>query len=499
MARRMVSIWFRHLVTDYKIRRDPGLKTRPFAMAMQERNRRVIKAVNSIAQAGGIYSGMVVTDAKALVPGLLVLDYNPEQPKQLLASLAEWCIRYTPSVSLDMPGGLFLDASGCTHLWGGEVQYLEDLVKRLNAFGYSVSVAMADTASAAWAVCRFTKGEVNLVPPGQEAMALSTLPPAALRLDETITERLEKLGLNTVASFMSMPSTALRRRFGQNLLTRLGQALGTEMEMLEPVKPPAPYQERLPCLEPICTATGIEIAIKTLLETICERLARESKGLRKCELCCYRLDGNIQQIAIGTNSPSRHAAHLFKLFENHITQIEPDLGIELFVMEAGVVEELLASQDALWDMNHAGEKAVAELQDRLSGKVGPDDIQWFVAEECHWPERSIKSNANLVKQPAVEWRSDLPRPSHLLLTPEPIEVSVLLPDYPPLLFIHKGTRYDIKKADGPERIEQEWWKQEGLYRDYYCVEDERGERYWLFRLGDYKQTSPKWFIHGFFA
>ncbi|MGV2481986.1 UNVERIFIED_CONTAM: DNA polymerase Y family protein, partial [Salmonella enterica subsp. enterica serovar Weltevreden] len=45
----------------------------------------------------------------------------------------------------------------------------------------------------------------------------------------------------------------------------------------------------------------------------------------------------------------------------------------------------------------------------------------------------------------------------------------------------------------------EWWLQKGLYRDYYCVEDEQGKRYWLFRSGDYASDEVKWFIHGFFA
>jgi len=59
--------------------------------------------------------------------------------------------------------------------------------------------------------------------------------------------------------------------------------------------------------------------------------------------------------------------------------------------------------------------------------------------------------------------------------------------------------HNVKKADGPERIEQEWWIQQGLYRDYYCVEDDTGARYWLFRLGHYENNEPKWFLHGFFA
>lgn len=60
--------------------------------------------------------------------------------------------------------------------------------------------------------------------------------------------------------------------------------------------------------------------------------------------------------------------------------------------------------------------------------------------------------------------------------------------------------FRIIKADGPERIEREWWLNEGKHRDYYYVEDEKGQRYWLFRLGHYhSKIAAQWFIHGFFA
>jgi protein ImuB len=68
-----------------------------------------------------------------------------------------------------------------------------------------------------------------------------------------------------------------------------------------------------------------------------------------------------------------------------------------------------------------------------------------------------------------------------------------------MLFIYKGKIHKVIKADGPERIEREWWLEDGLHRDYYAVEDEQGARYWIFRLGHYDEHKPEWFIHGVFA
>ena len=68
-----------------------------------------------------------------------------------------------------------------------------------------------------------------------------------------------------------------------------------------------------------------------------------------------------------------------------------------------------------------------------------------------------------------------------------------------MLFRYRGKLHRIKKADGPERIEREWWISEGAHRDYYCVEDEEGARYWLFRSGHYTDdNTQRWFLHGFF-
>ena len=63
-------------------------------------------------------------------------------------------------------------------------------------------------------------------------------------------------------------------------------------------------------------------------------------------------------------------------------------------------------------------------------------------------------------------------------------------------------RHRIVRAEGPERLTPEWWREEASpweARDYYRVEDEEGHRYWLFRLGHYHDKTYQWFIHGFFA
>jgi protein ImuB len=499
MAKRYMAIWFRHLATDWLMLRKPELRSVPFVCVTPERNRVVVTAANYLAEAEGIFTGMAAADAKALCIGLQVLDAVPGKEAKLLRQLGLWCIRYTPLVSLDMPDGLLLDISGCDHLWGGERGYLKEIVLKLRSSGYDARAAIADTAGAAWAVARF--GKVRpIVGMGEQASALLSLPPAALRLDSVVLERLQKLGLRTVGSFIAMPRRELRRRFGEGLLLRLGQALGMEDEVLQPLVPPVPFVERLPCLEPIRTAVGIGIAIENLLKGLCLRLQSGGKGLRKAVLKCYRVDGKLVSVGISTTRGSHSVSHLCKLFELQVVKIEPALGIELFVLEAPKVEDVAVLQEKLWAGKPGLEDtALAELLDRIATKVGPERIRRYLPSENYWPERSVRPAVSLAEAPSTAWRVDRPRPVRLLVRPEAIEVMALLPDYPPKVFTYHGHRHVVAKADGPERIEREWWQDKGKHhRDYYAVEDEDGGRYWLFRSGHFDE-APEWFLHGFFA
>jgi protein ImuB len=499
MSKRYVSIYFRHLLTDWLTIRRPELAQLTFVVGTPDHGRLVITATNSLAENQGITAGMVVADAKALIPELEVINHMPGKELKLLKAIGEWCIRYAPIIAVQEPDGLILDVSGCTHLWGGEKDYLQEIINRLKNKGYDVSAAMADTAGTAWGIARY--GKIRpIIEPGAQLQALADLPPDALRLEPVILAKLHKLGLRTVGSFINMQRSALRRRFGKGLLSRLDQALGLELEPIQPLQAPEPYVERLPCLEPIRTATGIAIAIQKLLEATCSRLQQEGLGLRTGILKCYRVDGKMIQIQIGTHQASHHAGHLFKLFELKIAFIAPGLGIELFILEVPKVDEVSLLQEALWTATPNLEThALTELLDRLAGKVGADKIHRYLPVAHYWPERAIKLATSIQEKPAMPWRSDKPRPVQVLASPERIQVTAPIPDYPPMLFIYKGKTHYIRKADGPERIEREWWLDKGEHRDYYYVEDENGQRYWLFRSGHYAEQQSQWFIHGFFA
>ncbi len=81
-----------------------------------------------------------------------------------------------------------------------------------------------------------------------------------------------------------------------------------------------------------------------------------------------------------------------------------------------------------------------------------------------------------------------------------------IPDDPPVQFRWRGRLHRVTRAEGPERVAEEWWKADlddasvEHVRDYYRVEDQEGARFWVFRAGLYSEHQPaKWWMHGLFG
>jgi protein ImuB len=145
------------------------------------------------------------------------------------------------------------------------------------------------------------------------------------------------------------------------------------------------------------------------------------------------------------------------------------------------------------------EEGLATLVDRLAGRLGPENVFRLTPVESHVPERA--QQALPVFAPfRPGWAAGAPRPIRLMPSPEPVEAMAPVPDDPPVFFIWRRVRRRVVRADGPERIAPEWWREDAATRDYYRVEDAEGRRYWLFRAGLYAPgATPRWYLHGVFA
>ena len=548
--KRIVSLWFPKLSTDRLARiSKKDWSDRAAATVVWHDGCPRLAAVNPHARAAGLRPRMRLADARALLPDLVTVAGEPQADRRLIETIAGWCDRYTPWVAIDPLGGalaeeietacsaggfggdagLLLDVTGCTHLFGegeaGERALLADLVTRLARRDLSCRAAMADTAGAAWALARFAERQADLFCPSRgQRDALGSLPVEGLRLETPVLEIFLKLGLRRIGDLYPMPRAPLARRFGDQPLNRLDQALGTLAEPIEPRRIPPAFRTRLAFAEPIGRAEDIASATSRLLAALCRQFEQAGVGARQLEIALYRIDGSVDRTSIGTSRPNRDNPKLMKLFEERLGELDPGFGIELMILAAPEVEAWSGTQDALPDQNApgvaSGVDGTIDLADRLALRLGGENVVRLLSRDSHLPERvQVAAPVSSKPAPAGAWRRVASlkgaRPTRLLQRPEPVEVTAIVPDDPPSVFHWRRHAHRIVRADGPERIANEWWRprSDGTHppagtmppvRDYYRVEDDDGGRFWLFRDGPYQlaangQLTARWFLHGFCA
>ncbi len=553
--RRVISLWLPLLATD-RIARTRNAKTRPETRGAplvtvtglhasgsasgstsgstnggaRGGARLAVAALNRPAEAAGLGPGLTLADARARCPGVRVVPADPAGDARTLARLAAWCGRYTPWTAVDASaaaagpngsalaaGGLWLDITGCGHLFGGEAALVSDLVVRLADFGFSARAAVADTPGAAWAWARFGAQAAGAIPPGETRERLSPLPVVALRLAPALVETLDRLGLRRVGELYDLPRAALTARFGDALARRLDQALGHVAEPISPLRPTAPHAVRLAFPEPVARPEALTGGLDRLLDRLCRRLARAQLGARRLVFTLYRGDGSTAHAAIGTSRPVRAPAHLARLFAPRLESLDPAPGVEILTLAATVTEPLIAAQSALPRSGHHPGRSAAPpdaafgaLVDRLANRLGAGNVLRFAPHESHLPERAVVAIPALAGDalPALAgaagngaaWPQSR-RPLRLLSRPERIEADAPVPNDsthgPPPQFRWRRVLYHVARADGPERIAPEWWRLDGSAgeptREYYRVEDTEGRRLWLYRAG------RDWFLHGIFG
>lgn len=483
--------------------------TPPFALLVSERGTRRLAAVDECAAALGLMAGQKAADALALVPHLVTADHDPAADRAALEALCDWCVRFSPAVAVDGDDGLFLDITGTDHLWGGEAGMLVDLMARLARWGVPARAAIADTAGAAWALARFGP-DLAIAPPERQREVIAPLPVAALRLGEAAEAQLPRLGLHRIGQVLALPRAQLAKRFGLATVLRLDQALGQAAEALTFRRPASPWFDRLAFFEPISAPEDLARVAADALALICARLEAEGRGAKRFEVVFHRLDGRSFPVRVGLARIGRDAQRLAKLVKPKLDMVDPGFGIEVVTVHASAVEPMAAAQERLdADAAASADETLAPLIDRLVNRLGENRVWRADPFESHVPERSVVRVGPLDPPSAARWDADRPRPVRLFKRPEAIvAIAAELPDYPPRLFTWRGRAHRVRRAEGPERIGQEWWRAgvargetgPGKVRDYYRVEDDAGGRFWIFRQGLYGgEDAPKWWIHGLFG
>jgi protein ImuB len=497
-------LWFPRLPTDRLQRLKKGQKssTAPLVVVSRIDNALRLSAVDRKAASLGLSIGQPLANAQAMLPALDVAHADEVADFELLSMIAQWCDRFTPLVAFDNPFGLLLDITGATHLFDGEQALLDRIRRSLGGQGFVVHGSIAGTAAAARAMARCR--EVAVIEPGCEAKAVSPLPIDALEFGPVITHAFRRAGLKTIGQAAGRKRSEIVSRFGAATAAMLDEALGRIAKPITPRLPPPEYWSEKNFPEPVATTEVIRDVLQSLAGDLAHQMERHDAGARCFEAVFFRADGLVRRLKIQLGTPVRDPAVVDRLFREKLDALadplDPGFGFDLIRL-CVVHAERSRAEAAELDSRATEAKDIGFLIDRLAVRFGRQSILRFEPRDTHIPELAWSAvEAQAAAHPDQSWKrlrhKETPRrPLRFLRNPEPVEV--LTTSQQSRVLCWRKARHPLSLWEGPERIAMEWWRYRSPQpaRDYFCAEDTKGRRFWLYQ----DCSSKHWFLHGIFA
>ena len=548
--RRILSLWFNRFGAERLLRQQGQLCDQPLVIVEDLGKIQVLSSLSERATEEGVYRSQPLVDAQAMCPALVTRLRNKQAEELFLRVLARWVEKFSPWVAIESCDSLILDITGCAHLFGGEARMMEQVQQEARDLGFSLSVGIADTPGAAWALGRYAGQEpqshhngdaidqearatrsraakrrpweltgsvskvvtfsdpcTNIAAPGKIHSALKTLPVAALRLDSKVSKDLNRLGLRRIGDLISQPRAALARRFGKGLLEKLDKALGNLQEPISPLRQSPHFGVRMSLPEPIGLHEDMVHAIDRLLPRLCKHLKAQGCGLRRLKLQCFHTDNTVSKVESGLAYPTNEPDRIRPLILKKLDEINAEFGIDVVRLAATETETLHATstkgQMELQTRFKNGPPPTAALDDLLNqigGRIGLENITRNHPGDSHIPEKEFQILSAAWSEPAKDWPTSHQRRPFLLWQPEPVKA----PKHrtTPVEFQWRGRNLRTLRAQGPERIAPEWWLDDPNWRsgvrDYWQITCEEGDLLWLFYA--HGATMPAgWFCQGSFT
>jgi protein ImuB len=467
-----------------------------------------------------------------------------------LGQVARWCRRFAPIVGIEAaaaPDCIHLDVTGTAPFFGGEAALARTAAWTLAARGLHARVAIADTCGASWAAAHHTdllaspaaargrsspgRRRWTVVPAGAAASALAGLPATALRLDAAALGALGEVGIDSIGGVLRLSAKSLAARFPAGLVRRRAEFLGTLAEPL--VAPPNLDLPRAAHTfdTPLPLAAAVADTIRSLLDRLVGRctagLAARGEGVLALQV---RFEPVITAIDVATGRcaaaaptvvdvgvfrPSGSARHLVDLAMLRLGRCRLPREVAAVAVEVVAAGRGTCRQKSLFASADTGaaeaETEAGMLFDRLAGRLGraavfepravtdPQPEHAWIAAPPATPAAGPPAGRPARRSDDVPGAGRITagrRP--LWMPPRPVRIESLaavVPEGSPVQFRLGGRWHRVARAHGPERIETAWWRGATVRRDYYVVETETGERFWVF----HRLRDGGWFLHGVFA
>jgi protein ImuB len=517
-----------------RLRSEPDLKGEAIAVCEGNGNAARIVAASRRAREKGVQSGQTLPQARALLPGLLARPRDHASERAAQEALLEAAEAFSPRVEDAGEGVVYVDLDGHPALrfpplppgegrgegkTAAELRLARDLIAAVEKAGLPARAGIGGSKLAARVAANLPDAP-RVVPEGEEAAFLAPLALTRLAPELSIAETLERWGIRSIGDFAKLPEGEVASRLGEAGRSLHAIARGIDPRPLLPRAPPLVLTEGMDLEWPVTTLEPFLFLGRAALDRLVARLTAQA-------LACVRLDVSLaldpdghDARAIRLPAPTRDVKTLVTLVRLELEARPPGAPITGFAFTA-LPDQPRRSQLSLFGPAALSPDRLAATIARLVALLGADRVGSPRAVDGHRPERF--SLAPYAPLPPPDFAPEPRRKSRGLMA-----VRVLRPPVPIDVIVENAEESDrpvapsprppvgpserpvslksvpvdggvaiagaVKIAAGPWSLEEGWWVQQSVDRDYWDVELSEGGLYRIYR----DRKDGAWFADGIY-
>jgi protein ImuB len=400
-------------------------------------------------------------------------------------NLTALAFEFSPLVEQTSADTVTLDVSGLDRLFGLPQDVAAAIARRAAETGVIANLALASNPDAAICAARGFSG-VSVIPQGDEAKFLGSLPLNVLGPSPELRETLERWGIRRLHELAALPPLGIAERLGPEGLRLRELARGEAERKLAALDDPPRFEDAIEPEYPIELLEPLAFLLARLLNGLTTRLAARALATNELRLRLRLENRAAHERTVRLPVPSLDAKAFLKLMQLDLAAHPPAAPIVHIWMGLNPVKPQ-AAQAGLF-LPAAPEPVKLELTlARIQAIVGEGRVGSPELLDTHRPNAF-----RMIEFGRVHRREESGMQVRLALRMfrPPRAARVALSSGQPSFLAAEGIRGQILERAGPWRTSGDWWTTDPWSRDEWDIALSDGTLYRIY-------CEPRgWFVEG---